>query len=157
MADFVFNIAVGKAGQYFQNVEDDSPAAAVIRIFVIDANGETDANMKDVDNMTALFALLANEVTNTNYANKSLTDADITVTLDDGNDRLDVDIDSDPVFSTILAGDDWTDIIIAYDADGTDNDANTIPLLLQDFAVTPDGTDIKIIINAAGIYRAVSS
>lgn len=153
MANFVFNISLGKVAELVQNVEDNDPAGAVLRVFVIDANGETDANLKDADTMAAVFALLANEVTNTGYANKSLDETQITVTPDDTNDRMDLDID-DQTWSAVGAGDAWEDVIIAYDPDGTDTDANTIPLTLQDFVVTPDGTDIKVIIHADGFYRA---
>lgn len=153
MADLVFNIAKGRVHQLVKNVEDNSPAAAVLRVFVIDANGETDDNIRGADTMAAVFALLANEVTNSGYANKSLDETNITITVDDGNDRVDLDID-DQTWATVVAGDDWTDIIIAYDADGADNDANTIPLSLHDFPVTPDGSDITAQIDAAGFFRA---
>lgn len=153
MANLMFNVAKGKAGQYFDNVENNSPAGCLIRIFAIDANGETDDNMIDTDNMTALFATLANEVTNTNYTNKSVAAANITITLDDTNNRLDVDID-DQTWSSIASGDSWTDLVVAYDPNGSDTDANTIPISLHDFAVTPDGSDIIAQIDAAGVYRA---
>lgn len=154
MANLMFNVSKGRAGAYFQNVENNSPSGCKIRIFAIDANGETDDNMIDTDTMTALFGTLANEVTNTNYANKALAAADITLTLDDTNNRLDVDIDSDQTFSSIASGDSWTDLVIAYDPDGTDTDSQTIPISLHDFAVTPDGSDIIAQIDAAGVYRA---
>ena len=153
MTDIIPNVALGRAIQWFRNVEDNSPAAAVIRMFAIDSNGETDDNMRDADTMAALFATLANEVTNTNYANIALDETDLTLTLDDTNNRYDVDI-TDQTFSTILAGDDWTHIVLGYDADGSDTDSLTIPIGIYDFAVTPDGSDIIVQINASGAYRA---
>lgn len=153
MADLVFNVSKGKAAELFQNVEDNDPAAAVIRIFAIDANGETDDNMRDADTMAALFALLANEVTNSGYANISLDETAITITLDDTNNRIDVDL-TDQTWSAVAAGTAWTDLVIAYDPDGTDTDSGTIPLTLHDFAVTPDGSDITVQWNAAGVFRA---
>lgn len=153
MADLVFTIAKGRVAQWCQNVEDNSPAAAVLRLFVIDANGETDANMEETDTMTALFATLANEVTNSGYTNQTQDDTDIVITLDDTNDRVDIDI-SDQTFSTIGAGDAWEDLVVAYDADGSDTDTTTIPMTLHDFVVTPDGSDITAQIDAAGFFRA---
>ena len=109
--------------------------------------------MNNADTIAALFAGTANEVTNTNYTNKSVNAAQITITVDDTNNRLDVDID-DQTWTAIAAGTAWTDLVVAYDPDGTDTDANTIPISLHDFAVTPDGSDIIAQINAAGVFRA---
>jgi len=153
MADLVFNQALGRMAEFFNRVDSNDPAGSVLRIFIIDANAETDANLKDADTMTAVFALLANEVTNSGYANIALTDADIAFTVDDGNDRVDLDI-PDQTFSSVAAGDAWEDLIVAWDDDGTDTDTNTIPGTLHDFVVTPDGSDITAQIDAAGFYRA---
>lgn len=153
MADFVFNVSKGRVHQLVKNVEDDSPAAAVIRVFIADANGDTDDVMNNADTISALFAGTANEVTNTGYTNKSFNETAITITVDDTANRVDLDFD-DLTWSAVGAGTAWTDLIVAYDADGTDNDANTIPLTLHDFAVTPDGSDITAQVAAAGFYRA---
>lgn len=153
MADVVFNVAKGKWGQWVQNVEDNSPAAAVLRIFAI-VSTDSDDLIRDTDTITALLALgNTAEATNSGYANIALDETDITITVDDTNNRLDVDI-TDQVFSTIGAGDNWTHLILAYDAAGTDTDANTIPISSHDFVVTPNGGDITAVINAAGILRA---
>lgn len=154
MADFVFNIAKGKVAQYFQNVDDGSPANARILVIAFNAS-DTDATIKDVDTVAAIEALASTaEVTNSGYARKSLTGADITITVDDTNDRVDVDI-SDQTWTAILAGSAWTDLCIAYDADNTTGtDANLVPLTWHDFAVTPDGSDITAQIAAAGVFRA---
>lgn len=153
MADLVFNISKGKVAELVQNVEDNSPAAAVLRLFAIDANGETDDNIRDADTIAAVFATLANEVTNANYANISMDETDITITVDDTNDRLDIDL-TDQTWSSVGAGDTWTDVMIAYDADGSDTDSTTVPLTLHDFSVTPNGGDITAQIDAAGFFRA---
>ena len=66
----------------------------------------TDATLRDLDTL-ALVLADANtaEVTNTNYARKVLTDADIVAFApDDANDRVDLDI-PDQTFSAIAAGD----------------------------------------------------
>lgn len=153
MANFIFNISKGRVVARAQNVEDNSPAGAVIRIFALSVTGDQDAAMIDVDNMAALFAL-ANvaEVTNTGYANKSIAAAGLTITVDDTNDRVELFV-GDQTFSSIAAGDAWTDLVYAYDPDGTDTDANTIPLTLHDFAVTPNGGDILADEGANGFFR----
>jgi hypothetical protein len=48
-----------------------------------------------------------------------------------------------------------TDLIICYDNDSTGGtDANLVPLTQHDFAITPDGSDVTAVINAAGFFRA---
>lgn len=153
MADLIFNVAKGRGIQLAKNVEDNSPAAAVLRIFAINAGAATDDQLRDADTMAAVFATAAAEVTNSGYANIVCDETDITITLDDTNNLHDA-ILADQTWNTILAGDNWTDIIVAYDPDGTDTDANTIPLSLHDFVVTPNGGDITADFPVTGFFRA---
>ena len=154
MADLVFNIAKGRVVELYNRVDTDDPTGCELVVMVIDANGETDANLRDFDTVSALLAGTANEVTNTNYARKILVGADLAaIAVDDTNDRFEVDI-PDQTWTAIAAGSAWTDIIIAYDPLGTGVDTNIIPLTLHDFAVTPDGSDITAQIDANGFFRA---
>lgn len=156
MADFVFNIAKGRVVEYYNRVKSNDPANSALVLVVIDAAGDTDAAMKDRDDLAALLGGTANEVTNTNYARKVLTDADLAAlpAPDDTNDRYDIDL-PDQTWSAVAAGTAWTDIIVCYDSDTTGGtDSNIIPLTCHDFAVTPDGSDIVAQIAAAGFFRA---
>ena len=156
MADFVFNIAKGRVVEYYNRVENNDPANSALVLVVIDANGDTDATMRDRDDLAALLGGTANEVTNTNYARKVLTDSDLAAlpAPDDTNDRYDIDL-PDQTWSAVAAGTAWTDIIVCYDNDTTGGtDSNIIPLTCHDFAVTPDGSDIVAQIAAAGFFRA---
>lgn len=155
MADLVFNIAKGRVAELYNRVDINDPANSALIIVAIDANGDTDATMKDRDDLSALLGGTANEVTNTNYARKTLTDADITAFApDDTNDRVDLDI-PDQTWTAIAAGTAWTDLLICYDSDTTGGtDSNIVPMTLHDFAVTPDGSDIVAQIAAAGFFRA---
>jgi len=154
-ANLVFNIALGRVAELYNRVDSNDPANSALIVIVIDANGDTDATMRDRDDISTLLGGTANEVTNTNYARKTLTDSDIVAfSPDDTNDRVDLDI-PDQTWTAVAAGTAWTDIIIAYDNDTTGgNDTNLVPLSLHDFAVTPDGSDITAQIAAAGFYRA---
>lgn len=155
-ADFVFNIAKGSSSLYYQNVDGNNPANSALIILVLAAAGiETDAVLKDVDTVSALVAGTTNEVTNTNYARKTLTDADLTAFApDDTNDRVDLDI-PDQTWTAVAAGDGWSDFVVAYDNDtAAGTDANVTPLTLHDFVVTPDGSNITAQIAAAGFFRA---
>lgn len=155
MANFVFNIAKGRVAELYNRVDTADPANAALIILVIDANGDSDATMLDRDTIGALTGGTANEVTNTDYARKSIVGAALSAFApDDANDRVDLDI-ADQTFTGVDAGDAWTDLIIAYDSDTTGgDDTNIVPLTLHDFAVTPDGSDITAQIAAAGFYRA---
>lgn len=155
MADFVFNIAKGRVAELYNRVDSNDPAASVLVMVAIDANGDTDATMKDRDDLSVLLGGTANEVTNTNYGRKTLTDADIVAFApDDTNDRVDLDI-PDQTWTAVAAGTAWTDLLVCYDNDSAaGTDANIIPMTLHDFAVTPDGSDIVAQIAAAGFFRA---
>lgn len=155
MADLVFNIAKGRVAELYNRVDINDPANSALIIVAIDANGDSDATMRDRDDLGALLGGTANEVTNTNYARKVLTDSDLTAFApDDTNDRVDLDI-PDQTFTGIAAGDAWTDLVICYDSDTTGGaDSAIVPLTLHDFAVTPDGSDIIAQIAAAGFFRA---
>ena len=153
MADFTFNVSKGRGIQMALNVENNDPTAAVLRVYAI-VSTDTDAAIKVVDTMAALFALTNTlEATNTNYA--SLTDdgTDLTFDLDDTTHFYDA-ILADQTFTTILAGDNWTHLIVAYDADGTGTAATTIPMSSHDFVVTPNGGNIVADFPITGFFRA---
>lgn len=155
MADFVFNVAKGRVAELFNRVDQNDPANSAIVVVAVVATA-TDATMKDYDTLSALLGdVNVAEVTNANYARKVLTDADIAaLTPDDANDLMQVTI-ADQTWSSVGAGDNWTDLIICYDGDTTaGTDANIIPLTCHDFAVTPNGGDITADVGANGVYRA---
>jgi len=156
VADLVFNIAKGRVAELYNRVDSNDPANSALIILILATSGiEADATLRDVDTVTALVAGTTNEVTNTGYARKVLTDADIVAFApDDTNDRVDLDI-PDQTWTAVAAGDGWNDLVVAYDNDTTGGtDANIVPLTLHDFVVTPDGSDITAQIAAAGFYRA---
>lgn len=155
MANLVFNIALGRVAEFYNRVDTNDPTNSALIIVVIDANGDTDATMRDRDTLSALLGGTANEVTNSGYARKTLTDSDLTAfSPDDTNDRVDLDI-ADQTWTGVAAGDAWTDLLVCYDNDTTGgDDTNIIPLTLHDFVVTPDGSDITAQIATAGFYRA---
>jgi len=153
MADQMFNAALGRTTQVIDNVEQNSPAAAVVRLFAFVITAADD----DVDNQTTITNLEAlassAEATNTNYANQSWEAADITITVNNTTNLVDID-STDVTFTGISAGSNWTDVVTVYDADGTDTDTTNLLQTLHDAVVTPNGGDITIQFAAAGWYRA---
>lgn len=156
MADLVFNIAKGRVAELYNRVDTNDPANSALIILILATAGiETDAVLRDKDTVTDLVSGATNEVTNSGYARKTLTDADIVAfSPDDTNDRVDLDI-PDQTWTGVAAGDGWNDLVVAYDNDTTGGtDANIVPLTLHDFVVTPDGSDITAQVAAAGFFRA---
>ena len=146
MADFVFNVAKGKVA-YYAGLPAASDALVVIPI---EASGvEADSVLRDYDTVAAILAGATNE--QTTMGRKTL--ASVTATVDDANDR--VDVDAADVTWTAATGNAVSDLLIAYDPDTTGGtDADLIPLTWHDWSVTPDGSDITATIAAAGFYRA---
>jgi hypothetical protein len=158
MANFVFNISLGRVAELYNRVDLSDPTNAVLVVVLLAATGiETDAVLRDKDTLADVVSGTTNEATNTGYARKILSDSDITAFApDDTNDRVDFDI---PDQTWTGVANDGTgaigDLIICYDSDSTGGaDSAIVPLTLHDFAVTPDGSDITAQIAAAGFYRA---
>lgn len=150
------NIALGRIAEFYNRVQTNDPANSALIIVAINTTA-TDAVLKDMDTLSALLGdANTAEATNTGYARKVLTDADLTALApDDTNDRMDLDF-ADQTWTAVAAtGGAWTDLVLCYDNDTTlGTDANIIPLAMFDFAVTPDGSNITAQLNAAGFYRA---
>jgi hypothetical protein len=144
VADFVFNIAKGTVA-YLAGLPAANDALIVIPI---ESSGvESDATLIDYDTVSALLAAANNE--QSTMGRKTVTS--VTVTVDDTNNRTDVDI-ADQTWSG-ATGNAVSDLLIAYDPDTTGGtDADLIPLTWHDFAVTPDGSDITATI--ANLFRA---
>lgn len=143
MADFVFNVAKGK---FAEKVADSAAAIGVILI----KTAESDALMKD---RTTIADLLggSTEADFTNYARK--TGITGTVTIDQANDRTDLDI-PDQTWTSAGGGTNNTlaKLVTYYQESAADS--GRIPMTAHDFVVTTDGTDLTAQIAAAGIYRA---
>jgi hypothetical protein len=141
MADLVFNIA---KGAFVEKFRDGASNGGVLLLIAAD----TDDAMRDTDTVALLLATGANEATDASYARK--TGLTGTITVDDTNNRVDVDL-PDQTF-TALAGAAITDLVTFYQESASDT--GRIPLTLHDFAVTPDGSDVTVQFNAAGFARA---
>lgn len=156
MPNFVFNIAKGRAAELYNRVDLNDPANSVLVIVVLATAGiETDAVLEDVDTLAALVAGTTDEVTNTGYARKVLSDVDVVAFApDDTNNRVDIDI-PDQTWTAVAAGSGWNDFVVTYDSDSTlGTDANIVPMTQHDFVLVPDGSDITAQIAAAGFFRA---
>lgn len=148
-ADFVFNISLGRFVYY-----STLPAASDALIVLLLKAASADAAQRDFDDLSTQLASTSDEADFTNYVRKSITS--VTVTVDDTNERTDVDI-ADQTWTSAGGGTNntLTDLNIDYDNDtGAGTDANIIPMTQHDFAVTTDGSDLTAQIAAAGFGRA---
>lgn len=144
MADFVFNISKGAVAEKFR----DGAANGLMLLLKV---AEADATMKDYDTVAALLAGTPDEANFTNYVRK--TGLTGTITVDDTNDRVDVDM-PDQTWTSAGGGTNntLTDLVIAYEESASDS--GRIPLTNHDFAITTDGSDLTATLNASGFFRA---
>lgn len=144
MADFVFNIAKGAVAEKIRD------SAAVVGILLLKVS-EADDTLNNHDTLAALLAGSNTEANFTNYARK--TGITGTITVDDTNNRVDVDI-PDQTWTAAGGGTNntLTDLIVFYEEAAAD--ASRIPLTCHDFAATTDGSDLTAQVNASGFFRA---
>lgn len=144
MADGVFNISKGAVAEKIR----DSAAACLILLLKVN---ESEATLVDRTTVAAILAAANTEADFTNYARKTGLTGSITV--DNTNDRVDVDIADQTWTSAGGASDNTlTKAIVAYEEAAAD--ATRVPLTHHDFSTTTDGGDLTLQVNSAGFYRA---
>lgn len=149
-SDFVFNIAKGRIAYY-----GGLPATndALILVLFKAASLAADSSLKDLDTLTAIKAV-ATEADFTNYARKTL--ASVTVTVDDTNDRVDIDC-ADVVYTSAggAANNTMGKAVICYDPDTTTGtDADLVPLGAYTYDGTTDGSTITLTMATNGPLSA---
>ncbi|MEV4091436.1 hypothetical protein [Streptosporangium saharense] len=155
MADFKFNIALGRVAELYNRVKVQDPSGSALVLVALSATGiESDAVLKDKDTLADVLSGATDEVTNTGYTRKVLAAADLNVlSPDDVNDRLDLDI-PDQTYTSVAAGTNWSKVLVCYKPSGAATDAQIVPLTAHDFPITPDGSNIVVQVDANGFYRA---
>lgn len=153
-----FNIAKGRAAELQHRVDANDPSTSVLVIVLLASSGlVTDATMRDYATLAAVLAGTSDEATNTNYARKILTDADITdFTVDNTNDWTLADV-PDQTWTNVA--NDGTGaiggLLVCYDpVAGSGTDSEIIPLTFQPFVVTPNGGNITATIDSNGYFKA---
>lgn len=157
MGNFVYNMGLGRVAEMYRRVRSNDPANSAFVIAVAKASGlESDASLRDRDLLSGVFSVTTVEATNTGYARKILTDADLVAYAhDDANDRVDLDFPDQTWTSVQATGGGWGAIVIGFDFDTTaGTDVNIETMTHHSFVVTPDGSDITLQVGATGFYRA---
>lgn len=154
MADGTFNIALGEIVHFAKDARDTTNAALVI---VLLQGSEADDTLNNYDTLAAVLGASGNtEATFTNYARKTVSGGDVTVTVDDSGNRVDVDV-PDQVWQDAGGTTDNTLVkaLICYDSDTTaGDDTSVVPLTHYDFSVSTDGTDLTLQVSSSGFFRA---
>lgn len=157
MADFAFNRAKGRIVEWAERVNANDPTNSIFVVALVQASGiEADSVLIDKDDFAALVSGTTDFATNTGSTRKTLDQTGgITITYDDTNDRVDVDFPDQTFTAVATSPGAISDLVTGYDSDSTaGTDANILPATLHDFAVTPDGSDITVVLPAAGFFRA---
>lgn len=156
--NFVFDVGRARAAELHARVDGNDPAASALILVVLALSGiEDDDAMKEHATLSAVLSASSNEVTNTGYARKTLTDSSITAAVVSSG-RVTLPFPTQ-TWTTVSAGDAWRKLLVCYDGDtGAGTDANIIPvtahdLLLNGQAIVPAGTDI-IVAGSAGYLIA---
>lgn len=131
MANFVFNIALGKIAE---KVAD----GATLKLLLL-KNAGADNILKDMDNIAAILAEVStDEADFTSYSRPTL--AGLSANVDDGNDGMDV-VCNNVTFLAATTGQGITDYIIYEEVT---NDSDNVPLVQGDAVFTTDGNDVTL-------------
>jgi hypothetical protein len=143
MADGPFNIAKGAVAE---KVRDGASALGMLLL----KTAEAEATLRDRDTLADLLGANT-EADFTNYVRKTALTG--TITVDDVNDRVDVDV-PDQTWTTAGGATNNTlaKLIVFYQESAADS--GRIPLTHHDFIVTTDSSDLTVQVNAAGFFRA---
>jgi hypothetical protein len=148
MAAITFNQSLGKSAYYA-----GLPAASdsLIAVLLASSGLVADATMRDYDDLAAILAGASDEATFTGYSRATLTN--VTVTVDDTNNRVDIDCDDvswSPTTAQALGA-----IVICYKPDSGSADSAIIPLFKDDFSLTtPTSGTVTYQVASGGFLRA---
>lgn len=146
------NVSLGREVEFYERVNSSDPTNAVLKIVALASPVVATSVLRTYDTLAQVLA--ANpEVTNTNYARKDLTDADLAAyTVDDalGQILLSLPLLTYSAGGGPAAGDAWDYVAVCYDSDSTGGaDSAVIPITFHELriggvAIVPNGSPIVI-------------
>lgn len=144
MANKVYNIAKGRVAEYYNRVKGNDPSTSALILVPLETSGlESDATLIDKDDLAAVLSGATNE--QTTMGRKTLTDAELAAFpgADDTNDRMDISLPT--TTWSAATGNAVSKMLVCYDANtGSGSDSDIIPLVMFDWALTPDGSDAQM-------------
>lgn len=134
MGNIVFNIAKGRIAHL---VSLPAASDAIIVVPLENTGLVGDSVMEDYDTLADILAGASNEQTTIGRK----TAASVTYTVDDTNNRA--NLDCDPLVWTTPSGNQIGALVFCYDPDtGAGTDADLVPLSKHDWVMTPEGDSI---------------
>ena len=150
MATVIANNARGRVRELF----DPALSAFDAEVLLLKLAQADDA-LRDYDDLDALLTNAGNtEADFTNYARILVDNADITVTVDDSGNVLNVALDTDPVWTDAGGASNNSIVKLVVCAVAGAGASNRIPVSLHDFVVTTDGSTITANQPAGGFYES---
>lgn len=141
----VFNVAKGRVAELAALA---GASDSIVRVPLESTGLVVEATMIDYDSLDAILAGASNE--QTTMGRKTVTG--VVVTIDDTNNRVDVDAADDTW--TAATGNDTGLLVTCYKPDSGAADSAIVPLVADTFVSDPTGGDVTYQTNAAGFYRA---
>ena len=157
MANIVFNIAKGEVNAYTKRVVNNDPANSAL-VVVLLKTAEADGILQDYNTLGNILAGANTEADFTNYSRKILTNTELSLpTVDDsGNQQFSDAPDLTYVSAGGAVNNAIVKMLICYDSDTTSGtDANLVPLVTIDWAITTDGNDLVAVFGSAGFFGAL--
>jgi hypothetical protein len=146
VADFTFNIAKGRIGEFLARVDANEPASSAIILVPLAASG-TAAQGQTLDTLAQVEAHAAfAEQTHVSWGRKVLEDTHFLTTDHQPDDVANAFDSSLPqvVWASPALGQDTTGLLVCYAPDKTGADSTFIPLTHHDFYVSGDGGPVVL-------------
>lgn len=140
MASIQTNISKGREVELYNRVKSNDPTNSALILMVLATGSAGGLNgLRDFDTFADILAGGYTEVTNTNYARKTLTDASLAAWAPNdttNNTTLVLPLQS---WANVAAGTNWDLAVVGYDNDTTGGtDANIVPITASE--TRQDGT-----------------
>jgi hypothetical protein len=150
MASVQFNISKGREVEFYNNIQTNSPANSAFIMLVLRTGSAGINGLVDFDTVAAVLAGGYTEVTNTNYARKTITDSTLDPWApDDTNNRVQLYLPLQS-WTNIVSGNTWDIVVVAYDPDTTGGtDSSLIPITAGEIrengtAIVPNTSTVVI-------------
>jgi len=156
VANKVFDIALGRIGELARNVATSSPTNSALVVVLLKVQEATEDTLLSRATLEDILANGNTEANFTNYARKTVTDADVVATVDSTNNRSTVAIPNQLYTNAGGAtNNSLVAAIVCYDADTTSGtDSNIIPLSKLDLSYTTDGTSMMLAFSSVYFHRS---
>lgn len=159
MANFVFGVSLGRAGEYVNRVLNNDPGTSALIAIPMSASGTAEQGEALADFAAVEADANFAEQTHASWGRKTIdeTGDGLAWTFDAANNRREADF-NDLVWTAPTAGNNTTGLVICYDPDtGAGTDSSLIPIVHLDMAVTADGNQVTYQVNAEGWFNATRS